>query len=147
MTTMTETDYVKRFRGAFINMLRWEQFDRLWDKLRNDTQPWYVYKLDETVPTSPIQQTEWPSFLSQLAEKLRHDHGEDYCGIVYADDPEQPTYIKIYDPNNLGVVCGVSDLPPPLPGWVLSRQAPTAIDRNIFTVKKRQPWWKFLWKK
>ena len=147
MTTITESDYISRFRGAFINMLRWEQFDQLWEKLRNDSHPWYVYKLDESVPTQPVDKSTWPEFLAQLAEQLRSQHGEDYCGIVYADNPEQPTYIKIYDPNNLGVVCGISDLPPPLPGWVLSHEAPVTIDRNIFTVKKRQPWWKFLWKK
>lgn len=144
--TIAETDYVKKFRGAFINMLRWEQFDRLWETLRNDPADWYVYKLDEPVPEHSMDKTTWPTFLNEMSAQLREHHGEDYCGIVYADNPEQPTYIKIYDPNNLGVVCGISDLPPPLPGWVLSHEPPSTIDRNVFSAVKRKPWWKFLWK-
>lgn len=144
---MTENAYIKKFRGAFINMLRWEQFDRLWEKLRNDPQAWYVYELDTTVPDQPFDKQQWPGFLDQLAVQLREQHGEDYCGIVYADNPEQPTYIKIYDPKNLGVVCGISDLPPPLPGWIISQAQPAKINRDIFTVSKRKPWWKLLWKK
>ena len=145
--TTTEIPYIRKFRGAFINMLRWEQFDRLWEKLRNHPLEWYVYKLDEPVPATPVAKSAWPEFLAQLAEQLRKQHAEDYCGIVYADDPDQPSYIKIYDPNDLGMVCGISDLPPPLPGWVLSLEAPVTIDRNIFSVVKRKPWWKFLWQK
>lgn len=127
-------------------MLRWEQFDRLWETLGKDGHDWYVYKLDEAVPNAPVDKTQWSAYLSQLASQLREQHGEDYCGIVYADNPEHPSYIKIYDPNNLGVVCGISDLPPPLPGWIISIEPPTEIHRDIFHVAKRKPWWKFLWK-
>lgn len=144
--TKSETVYIRQFRGAFTNMLRWEQFDRLWQKLSESHNDWYVYKLDEAVPDKPMDKTQWPNYLSQLATQLREQHGEDYCGIVYADNPDQPGYIKIYDPKNLGVVCGVSDLPPPLPGWVFSIEPPSEINRDIFTVTKRKPWWKFLWK-
>ncbi|MCK7500047.1 MAG: hypothetical protein MZW92_64195 [Comamonadaceae bacterium] len=36
---------------------------------------------------------------------LRKEHREDYCGIVYADDLRPAdACVKIYDPNNLGVV-------------------------------------------
>jgi hypothetical protein len=43
---------------------------------------------------------------------LRAEHHESYCGIVYADDLENPRLIKIYDPNNLGSSCGSSKNPP-----------------------------------
>ena len=135
------------FRGAFINMLRWEQFDALWGRLHHDQNDWYAYELEAGVPEQTLEKTQWKIFLDEFSVKIREQHGEDYCGIVYVDNPEHPTYIKIYDPKNLGVVCGISDLPPPLPGWILSQEAPSKINRDIFTVKKRKPWWKFLWKK
>ena len=47
-------------------------------------------------------------FVTEIDRLLRQDHAEDYCGIVYADDLQQPRFIKIYDPNNLGVSCGYS---------------------------------------
>jgi len=144
---MTESTYVKMFRGAFINMLRWKQFDALWERLHHEQNDWYVYELEAEVPEQTLEKTQWKAFLDAFSIKIREQHGEDYCGIVYVDNPEHPTYIKIYDPNNLGVVCGISDMPPPLPGWILSQEPPNKINRDIFIVIKRKPWWKFLWKK
>jgi hypothetical protein len=54
---------------------------------------------------------------------LREEHREAYCGIVYADDLENPRLIKIYDPNKLGSSCGSSKNPPG-PGWIMSRLPP-----------------------
>lgn len=146
MSATLQNDYLDKFRGAFTNMLRWEQFDRLWEKLRSSSQRWYIYQLDQPPPQQACTEKEWRDFLDQSATRLRNDHGEDYCGIVYVDKPEQPSFIKIYDPHNLGVVCGISDAPPPLPGWVLSVDKPTVITRDIFAIPKRKPWWKFFWK-
>jgi hypothetical protein len=68
------------------------------------------------------------------------EHREDYCGIVYADDLRTPTFVKIYDPNNLGVVCGFSDAPP-LPGWVMSLIPPVDLPSTRPLPKNRRRWW------
>jgi hypothetical protein len=74
---------------------------------------------------------------------LRAEHDEDYCGIVYADNLQQPGMVKIYDPNNLGVSCGYSETPP-LPGWVLSRILPVDLQVTQVLPKNRQRWWRRL---
>jgi hypothetical protein len=74
---------------------------------------------------------------------LRREHDEKYCGIVYADDLQSPSFIKIYDPNNLGVSCGYSDNPP-LPGWVLSKIQPVDLQSTQVVPKNRQRWWRAL---
>jgi hypothetical protein len=76
---------------------------------------------------------------------LRQEHGEDYCGIVYADDLSQPRFIKIYDPNNLGVTCGYSDNPP-LPGWILSKLRPCDLSAGIHLPGNRKRWWRRLFR-
>ena len=81
--------------------------------------------------------------MTELDKLLRDEHREDYCGIVYADDLKAPSFIKIYDPHNLGVSCGYSDNPP-LPGWVMSRIAPLDLAAARVNPKKRQRWWKRL---
>jgi hypothetical protein len=60
------------------------------------------------------------TFIERIDTLLRNEHHESYCGIVYADDLDNPRLIKIYDPNNLGSSCGSSKNPPG-PGWIMSR--------------------------
>ncbi len=82
-------------------------------------------------------------FIDEIDALLREQHAEAYCGIVYADNPTDPGFIKIYDPDNLGVVCGFSDNPP-LPGWVLSLTAPVDLPTALPPPKGRSRWWQRL---
>ncbi|MDJ0873574.1 MAG: hypothetical protein QNJ87_17615, partial [Gammaproteobacteria bacterium] len=61
-------------------------------------------------------------------------------GIVYADDLEKPSFVKIYDPNNLGMVCGYSEQPP-LPGWVMSKLRPADLQTAMPPPGNRRRWW------
>jgi len=65
---------------------------------------------------------------------------------VYTDSKTDPSFVKIFDPNNLGVVCGFSDNPP-LPGWVMSKIPPIELDASTFLPANRRRWWQNLWKK
>jgi len=69
------------------------------------------------------------------------DHGEDYCGIVYVDNKQQPSLIKIYDPNHLGSSCGSSGAPPPLPGWTISLEQPCDLQLAFAPPANRRRWW------
>ena len=74
-------------------------------------------------------------FVDELDRLLRAEHAEDYCGIVYADSLERPEFVKIFDPNNLGVSCGFSENPP-LPGWVLSKMKPVNLEAALRPPKR-----------
>ena len=137
---MSENDYLTRFRGAFKGVLRWEQLDALWDTVRADDKHWYVYAVGEAVPKSPSSREEFVQFISKIDELLHQDHEEDYCGIVYTDDFDDPHFIKIFDPHNLGVSCGYSDNPP-LPGWVLSTLPPADLPNAFPPPANRKRWW------
>ena len=80
---------------------------------------------------------------AEIDKLLRQEHNEDYCGIVYADDIKQPAFVKIYDPNNLGVSCGYSDNPP-LPGWVMSKLPPCDLPATRVLPANRKRWWRRL---
>ena len=140
MSITQDADYLAAFRGSFTSALRWPQLDALWERLRAEPEGWYVYAVGETPPDSPSDREQFLRFLEEVDALLRREHDEDYCGIVYADDPAAPTMVKIYDPNNLGVSCGYSDNPP-LPGWVLSRLPP--VDRPAARAQPagRRRWW------
>jgi hypothetical protein len=132
------------FKGSFIGILRWPQLDRLWSRLRADAAGgWYLYAVGEAPPTEPVAAPDLHHFINRIDELLRREHDEDYCGIVYADDPEAPRFVKIFDPNNLGVSCGYSDNPP-LPGWILSKLPPVDLQAPVPLPGNRRRWWQRL---
>ena len=142
--TSSADDYLARFKGSFISAMRWEQLDRLWTNLRDRAdRGWYLYAVGEPPPEQCADAARVERFISGIDELLRREHDEDYCGIVYADDMENPTFIKIFDPNNLGVSCGFSDNPP-LPGWVMSLVPPIDLQAAMPPPANRRRWWQKL---
>lgn len=137
-------DFLTAFRGSFTSTLRWHQLDALWQVLRDEADDnWYLYAVGESPPESPLPYGELMRFVDEVDRLLREEHEEDYCGIVYADDLHDPSFIKIYDPQNLGVVCGFSDNPP-LPGWILSKLKPCDLAVVARASVHRRKWWQRL---
>ena len=132
------------FRGHFTGVLSWEDLDVFWGVVRNHAAGWYVYAIGEAPPAAPATVEQVHAFIDEIDGLLRREHQEDYCGIVYADSRTEPSMIKIFDPNNLGVQCGFSDNPP-LPGWVMSRLPPVALYDRAHRPENRKRWWRKLW--
>lgn len=133
--------FMQAFRGSFTSALRWHHLDALWGRLTARAgDGWYIYAIGEAPPDRPADAEQVRTFIDEIDRLLREEHDEDYCGIVYADDLEQPAFVKIYDPNNLGVSCGYSDNPP-LPGWLLTRIRPYDLESAQVVAKNRKHWW------
>ncbi len=132
------------YRGAFTGILKWSDLDVFWSILSASAdQGWYVYTTAEAPPHHTLSSEELKHFIVQLDKQLRADHAEDYCGIVYVDSKTEPSYIKVYDPKNLGVVCGIGR-EPIFPGWILSRLMPKNLDKLPPMEKKSKSWWRRL---
>ena len=137
-------DFLQAFRGSFTSMLKWPDLDAFWQVLeQHAADGWYIYAIGEAVPQAPASADQVRKFILEVDKLLREEHEEDYCGIVYADDKTHPSFIKIYDPNNLGVTCGFSDNPP-MPGWVLSHLPPVELNETTFLPQNRRRWWQRL---
>lgn len=135
----------EQFRGGFTSLLSWSALAEFWDRVRVRADAgWYVYAIGEPPPTQPRSAAEIHKFLREIDALLRADHDEDYCGIVYTDNKLDPTFIKIFDPNNLGVSCG-SSKNPPLPGWIMSLTPPQALESPRVVPERRRRWWTTLW--
>jgi hypothetical protein len=127
-----------RLKGSFTGMLQWQQLDALWARVKSGT--WYFYQLGEELPTVALNGDELARRIDALDALLRHDHDYNYCGIVYADNAEQPTLIKVYDPNHMGSSCSGNAVPSP-PGWILSTTPPVLIETHAPTPNNRRRWW------
>jgi len=145
-TTQSQHEFLTAFNGSFVNMLRWHQLDNLWKTLRKQTKIWYVYALCEQPPQSSLTSEQVDTFITEIDTLLHKDHGEDYCGVVYVDQPDNPEMIKIYDPNNLGSVCGSSGAAPPLPGWIMSTRPPIDLPSALPLPGNRRRWWQRMFK-
>ena len=146
MNMSIDDSYLSAFRGGFTSTMRWHDLDAFWDVLKSQADDrWYIYAVGETPPDFTVDKQQLLNFIDNINELLHKDHDEDYCGIVYVDDKETPSFIKIFDPNNLGVSCGFSDNPP-LPGWILSRIQPVELESALNPPKVRQRWWQQLFK-
>jgi len=136
-----ESAFYRRYRGSFSGILKWPQLDEFWQVLANKADAgWYLYAIGEQVPEYSASAEDVKMFVDEINTLLRKEHQQDYCGVVYVDDKKDPEFIKIYDPNNLGVVCGFSDNPP-VPGWILSLIKPEPLDEKTFVTQSRKRWW------
>ena len=139
---MVEHAFLRAFRGHFTSLLSWSELDSLWQVLKTQAdRHWYVYVIGKPPPPSPLPADSLIQFIDQLDDQLRREHAQRYCGIVYTDSCAEPTFIKVYDPNDLGVVCGFSNNPP-LPGWIISQLQPVPLSRK--TTHHRR-WWYNVW--
>ena len=129
--------------GPLYGLISWEKWDELRGRLLKGGQAWYVYAVGHGVPEAPFRGEALSHALDEIHAVLKREHEEDYLGIVYADDLEDPCLVKVYDPNNLGSTCGSSGRVIP-PGWVLSTLPPEPIASDMPLPNNRRRWWQSL---
>jgi hypothetical protein len=137
----TENDFLAKYRGLLYNILSWDQLSAFWARLDRGAG-WYLYAVGHSIPTDKASPVEVDRFVNEVDRLLHNEHEEDYCGIVYADDLQNPSFVKIYDPNNLGVSCGSSGKHI-FPGWIMSLQLPVELEPEV-TPNNRKRWWNSL---
>ncbi len=142
---MTEaaSAFAQQLNGNFLGMLQWQQLDDLWLRVRAEPRGWYASLVGEAAPEAPLEADALNRFVDEVDALLRREHKQDFCGIVFADNREQPAFIKIYDPHNLGSFCSCSSAPVP-PRWVLSRIQPERIEDDGPLPGSRRSWWQRL---
>jgi len=138
MDSANAKDFHARLKGNFQGMLQWQQLDALWARVK--AGEWYVYQLGESLPDKPLSGDVLARRIDALDQLLRQEHDCNYCGIVYADDAEQPALIKVYDPNHMGSSCSNGAAPSP-PGWILSISPPAMIELHAPIPNNRKRWW------
>jgi hypothetical protein len=140
------TEFQRLYTGRLWSVLAWDQLTALWQRI-DPAAGWYLVAVGVSpAPTSgmaPSDAASVSAFIERIDALLREEHHESYCGIVYADDLENPRLIKIYDPNNLGSSCGSSKTPHP-PGWIMSRLPPDEIVASRAAPGNRKRWWQGL---
>jgi hypothetical protein len=92
----------------------------LFEKLSNNPNDWYLYNTSKVVPKTVVNANDFLNAINNIKKVIKSEHQERYCGIVYTNDLNNPDFVKIFHPNNLGKSCGSSENPP-IPQWLLSK--------------------------
>jgi hypothetical protein len=130
------------YTGRLWSVMSWDQLTAFWNRI-DPAGGWYLYAIGEPPPSAAAPAGQVSAFIERIDRLLRDEHHHDYCAIVYADDLENPAFIKIYDPNNLGVSCGFSTNPP-LPGWIMCHVPPDDLKPAAPVPEGRKRWWRSL---
>ncbi|MHB8915850.1 MAG: hypothetical protein ACYC4K_08575 [Thiobacillus sp.] len=133
--------FEQQYNGLLYSVMHWDQLTRFWAGIHAGAG-WYLYAVGQDVPATPSSAEKVRQFTSEIDALLRREHHEDSCAIVYADDLDAPSFIKIYDPNHLGSSCGSSATKSSvLPGWIMSQVPPQELKVNGFVTGQRKRWW------
>ncbi len=117
------SDYIHEFQGRFIGIMQWDDCYALLEKLIDQPDDWYLYDTLKEMPASTTNAEIFINRINEIKTILSEKHQERYCGIVYANDLENPSFVKIFHPKNIGKSCGSSEHPP-IPQWLLSKTKP-----------------------
>ena len=131
------SDYFDKFQGRFIGIMQWDDCNALLQNLIDQPNDWYLYDTLKEAPTQTIAVDDFINRIKEIKEILSSEHQERYCGIVYTNDLERPTFVKIFHPKNLGKSCGSSEHPP-IPQWLLSKTKPKNVVEKFGPLKEKQ---------
>jgi hypothetical protein len=126
--------------GHFVGMLRWPQFDALWQQLRRDPRGWFLSQANQAAPLQPLEPDRFAATLDEIESLLKRELGPEYCGVVYVDDPDSPGFVKVYAPRTMGSMCACGSAPTP-PAWVLSRCHPARFPEPPPVAAPGGRWW------
>ncbi len=116
-------NYLEQFQDRFIGVMQWEDCSSLLQKLIENPNDWHLYDTLKPMPDATHSAEDFINKINSIKNTLINEHQERYCDIVYTNDLDNPSFVKIFHPNNLGKVCDSSDNHT-LPQWMLSKEKP-----------------------
>lgn len=120
---LPDTPFWVKFNSRYIGLLNWADVDQLWEVLLASPHDWYIFDMESDLPEKTLDETEFESFLRDTLTFLHKRQQGSHCGFVYADDRQHPEFVKIFDPQKMGVSCGGSGARV-YPRWTLSQIVP-----------------------
>jgi len=125
-TPLPESDFWQLFLSRSSGILRWEDMDAFWQDMQVATGDWYVFDPSEDAPIAPLSGAALQAEL-KAAHKLVYARRElPMSGAVYVDNREAPSFIKVFDPSNMGSSCSCST-EPVMPRYIFSRAKPDSL--------------------
>jgi len=120
---LPDTAYWRAYQGRASGLIDWKDVDALWPLLGAQPEGWFVYDLEATPPVAPMPAPDFTAFLPQAEALVNERRDRSHSGAIYIDSREAPSFIKIFDPTNMGTSCG-GDHEMIFPRYILSKTKP-----------------------
>lgn len=121
---LPDTAFWRAYAGRFVGVLGWKDFDALWAHLAASGGEWFVFDPTGEAPEGP--EADFGGVLAEARACVEQVRNRSYCGAVFTDSSDAPSFVKVFDPYQMGAVCGTSG-ERVLPRWIFSRIAPDAL--------------------
>ena len=123
---LPDTPFWRAYNGKFAGLPSWAGFDAFWKRFDAAGGDWYVFDPSGDAPEAPVADV--AEGLAEARACVEQVRARSFCGAVFADDLENPGFVKVFDPYKMGGVCGGSGNRV-LPRWIFSRIAPDPLPR------------------
>ncbi len=122
-STLPDTPFWRAYQARASGLLNWPDVDSLWQLLAARPENWFVYDLDKPPPGAPLLAADFAAFLPAAEALVNARRDRSHSGAIYIDNRETPSFIKIFDPTNMGTSCG-GDHDMIFPRYILSKLKP-----------------------
>ncbi|HHI82904.1 MAG TPA: hypothetical protein ENJ99_07090 [Rhizobiales bacterium] len=123
---MSNHSFKELFNSKMYGVLSWKQFDAHWARLAANPDGWYVWECAGELPDAPLSAADFTTFLDETKAFLEKQDTSGHLGFMYANDPQDAAFFKIFHPKRMGSSCGCSSVAI-LPAWTISRVKPEAL--------------------
>ena len=118
-----DTPFWTAYQGRFYGILTWPDVDRFWAAMADSNGDWFVFDTEQTAPKTVALAAELDQTVDAAIALIDTRRDRSHCGAIYVDDHKFPTFIKVFDPSEMGSACNISGIPV-LPRWIFSRIKP-----------------------
>lgn len=120
---LPDTAFWRLYQGRSKGVLNWPEVDTLWQQLAGSPEGWFAYDLELAPPEAPSTPEAFLAVLKDAETLVNARRDRSHSGAIYIDSAENPAFVKIFDPVNMGTSCG-GDHEIILPHYILSKAKP-----------------------
>lgn len=131
---LPSSPYWAAFQGKFFGVLKWEDVDQFWISLA-DKNSWYINDLDKEFVSQKASPAQFSTFLGVAKTLIDSRRDMSMSGAIYTDNIQSPSFVKIFDPANMGSACNISGVRT-MPRWILSQIPPEPMPAPIRPVAR-----------
>ncbi len=134
---LPDTEFWTRYMGHASGILRWNDLDAFWPRLKASGGEWYVFDPDADAPETPVSGQAWRAAVQAARTLVDTRRDMSVSGAVYVDDREAPAFIRVFDPGHMGSSCSHSGARV-MPRFIFSRIKPDSLpiapppDKGLF---------------
>ncbi len=138
------TEFADRYWGRLPACIRWEHAEAAAEHIAGSEVPWYAASPEDGTAAA-VQELDAAGAAALLRERLaemRRLKQGPYCNLVFMDDREAPSLLKLFHPRRAGDACRVGG--DPIPPWLVISRLPidTAAFRRGEAPAQEQGLWK-----